>query len=69
MKEALLHNVKAMQEALIRWDLTVNWKKSNVMCVAGKSTTMTVNTCQRAPDLEEGSSRVHAESTTCLSNV
>ena len=56
MKEALQHSVKA----LIRWDVTVNWKKSNVMCVARKSTKMTVNTCQRAPDLGEGSSRVHA---------
>ena len=26
-KEALKHNVEAMNEALIRWDLKVNWKK------------------------------------------
>ena len=63
MKEALQHSVDAMQEALIRWDLTVNWKKSivmYVMYVARKSTIMTVNTCQRALDLGEESSRVHA---------
>ena len=34
--------------------------KCEMMGVAGKSTKMTVNTCQRAPDLGEGSSRVHA---------
>ena len=26
-KEALQHNAEAMNEALIRWDLKVNWKK------------------------------------------
>ena len=26
-KEALQHNVEAMNEALIRWDLKVKWKK------------------------------------------
>ena len=60
MKEVLQHNVKVMQEALIRRDLRVNWKASKVLRVLRKSTKMTVNTCQRAPDLEEGSSRVHA---------
>ena len=35
-KEALQHNVEAMNEALSRWDLRVNWKKSKVMRVARK---------------------------------
>ncbi len=35
-EEALQHNVEAMNEALVRWDLKVNWKKSKVMRVARK---------------------------------
>ena len=35
-EEALQHNVKAMNEALVRWDLKVNWKKSKVRRVARK---------------------------------
>ncbi len=35
-EEALQHNVEAMNEALVRWDLKVNWKKSKVMRVAKK---------------------------------
>ena len=35
-EEALQHNVKAMNEALVRWGLKVNWKKSKVMRVARK---------------------------------
>ena len=30
-KEALQHNVEAMKEALMRWDLKVSWKKMKVM--------------------------------------
>ena len=30
-EEALQHNVEAMNETLVRWDLKVNWKKSKVM--------------------------------------
>ena len=30
-EEALQQNVEAMNEALVRWDLKVNWKKSKVM--------------------------------------
>ena len=33
-EEALQHNVEAMNEALVRWDLKINWKKSKVMRVA-----------------------------------
>ena len=33
-EEALQHSVEAMNEALVRWDLKVNWKKSKVMRVA-----------------------------------
>ena len=36
MEEALQHNVEAMNEALVRWDLKVNWKKSKVMRLARK---------------------------------
>ena len=35
-QEALLHNVEVMNEALTRWLLMVNWKKSKVMRVARK---------------------------------
>ena len=35
-EEALQQNVEAMNEALVRWDLKVNWKKSKVMRVARK---------------------------------
>ena len=35
-EEALQHNVEAMNEALVRWDLKVNWKKSKVTRVARK---------------------------------
>ena len=34
MEEALQQNVEAMNKALVRWDLKVNWKKSKVMMMA-----------------------------------
>ena len=36
MAEALQHNGEAMNEALVRWDLKVHWKKSKVVRVARK---------------------------------
>ena len=35
-REALQHNVEAMNAALTRWGLKVNWEKSKVMRVARK---------------------------------
>ncbi len=32
--QALQHNVEAMNEALMKWDLKVNWRKTKVMRVA-----------------------------------